>query len=122
MVHFLISKVVHFLIDKSNCIIFFENEDFSINSIMDKKISFLSGGQQQKVKILRELLKNPQVILFDEPNTSLDKKSINQLVRLLARLKKDRIIVIITHDDYFDNITDVQIQLRNNELIEVNTN
>ena len=89
---------------------------------MDKKISFLSGGQQQKVKILRELLKNPQVILFDEPNTSLDKKSINQLVRLLARLKKDRIIVIITHDDYFDNITDVQIQLRNNELIEVNTN
>lgn len=92
--------------------VFFENEDFSINSILDKKISFLSGGQQQKVKILRELLKNPQVILFDEPNTSLDKKSINQFIRLLTTIKNDRII--ITHDDYFDNISDIQIQLSNN--------
>lgn len=94
--------------------VFFENEDFSINSILDKKISFLSGGQQQKVKILRELLKNPQVILFDEPNTSLDKKSINQFIRLLTTIKNDRIIVIIIHDDYFDNISDIQIQLSNN--------
>ena len=57
-----------------------------------------SGGQQQRLCIARALAVNPEVILFDEPCSSLDPVSTARIETLLRELKRDYTIVIVTHN------------------------
>ena len=58
----------------------------------------LSGGQQQRLCIARALAVEPEVILLDEPTSSLDPASTKRIEELLKRLSRDYTIVIVTHD------------------------
>ena len=58
----------------------------------------LSGGQQQRLCIARTIAVNPEVILMDEPCSSLDPRSTLQIEELMAELKKDYTIIIVTHN------------------------
>ena len=58
----------------------------------------LSGGQQQRLCIARTIAVNPEVILMDEPCSALDPRSTLQIEELMAELKKDYTIVIVTHN------------------------
>lgn len=90
---------------------FFINAHFNIMDLFDRKMHELSGGQCQKVLILREILKNPDLLFFDEPTSSLDQKSILELKEVIQNIKKNKIILITTHEDYFDDIADEEIYL-----------
>lgn len=57
-----------------------------------------SNGEQQKLSILRVLLKNVDVILMDEPTSSMDIRSKRNLINYLNKIKSDKIIILITHD------------------------
>ncbi|SNT17879.1 ABC-type bacteriocin/lantibiotic exporter, contains an N-terminal double-glycine peptidase domain [Anaerovirgula multivorans] len=81
-------------------------------NILTKKISELSGGERQKINIIKEFLKKPDVIYFDEPNTALDTQSIEDLKLLLKDFKKNFIFIIVTHDKHFDNIADHIIEIK----------
>lgn len=65
----------------------------------DRHIDELSGGQKQRVAIARALIKKPQVILADEPTGSLDSKTSADIFSLFARLAKDRLVLVVTHDE-----------------------
>lgn len=69
----------------------------------------LSGGEKQKVSIIRSLMKNTPVLIFDEPTSALDKASTEQFKELMRNLKRDRIIILITHDDTVLDISDQTI-------------
>jgi phosphate transport system ATP-binding protein len=58
----------------------------------------LSGGQQQRLCIARTIAVEPEVILMDEPCSALDPRSTLQIEQLMAELKKDYTIVIVTHN------------------------
>lgn len=59
----------------------------------------LSGGQKQRVAIARALINEPEIILADEPTGALDKKTSEDILNLLIKLKDiDKTIVIVTHD------------------------
>ncbi|MDG2445850.1 MAG: ATP-binding cassette domain-containing protein [Thermodesulfobacteriota bacteirum] len=70
------------------------------HDILDKFPSFLSGGQRQKVLILRALLVKPKVIIFDEPMSSLDLKSQRDILLIIKdlSLENNLTILFITHD------------------------
>lgn len=99
------------LIDKYDYGNFFKDDEFNLNNVMNKKVATLSGGQQQKIKIFRELIKCPEVMFFDEPTTALDQKSIHQFKSMINNIKKDKIILLISHNNFFDDITDEEILL-----------
>lgn len=79
-----------------------------IDNLIDEKVSFLSGGEKQRVSLARALLSEPEVILLDEPTASIDHERKMDLLKLLSNLSKKRLILITTHDplvkEYADEI------------------
>ena len=64
----------------------------------NSKAQALSGGQQQRIAIARMFLKNPPVIFLDEPTASLDAIATEQIKSSIDAIKKDRTVVIISHN------------------------
>ncbi|WP_164216612.1 putative bacteriocin export ABC transporter [Virgibacillus sp. YIM 98842] len=65
-----------------------------------EKIHTLSGGEQQRIAIARLLLKDPDLILADEPTGSLDIENRNTIIALFKKLhEKGKTIIIVTHDE-----------------------
>lgn len=65
---------------------------------LDRNAMGLSGGQQQRLCIARALAVEPEIILMDEPASALDPKSTSRIEDLIAQLKKDYTIIIVTHN------------------------
>ena len=82
-----------------------------LETIINENAANISGGEKQKLSILRALIKNPDVLILDEPTSALDSASNNALKQYLQELKKDKIIIIVTHDRDFINEDDVVIQM-----------
>jgi len=64
----------------------------------DKEIGRLSGGQQQRVFVARALVAEPELLLLDEPTASIDSTMQTEFYELLAELKQDLTIVMVSHD------------------------
>jgi len=58
----------------------------------------LSGGQRQRVAIARALVKDPDIILADEPTGALDHKTSENVIELIKGLSKERLVIVVTHD------------------------
>jgi len=70
----------------------------------------LSGGEARRVALLRELYTDHTLLVLDEPTNHLDRTSINLLKRTITQLKDDKIIIIISHLDEFDDVADQTIK------------
>lgn len=64
----------------------------------ESKATLLSGGQQQRIAIARMFLKNPPIIFLDEPTASLDAIATEQIKNSIDAIKKDRTVIIISHN------------------------
>ncbi len=80
----------------------------------------LSGGQKQRVAIARALASHPKIVLADEPTASLDKKSGQDVVKIMQRLAKEQgcTILLVTHDNRILNIADRIIHMEDGRLIK----
>ena len=67
-------------------------------SMANRKMKELSGGQKQRVSIARTLIKNPKLILADEPTGNLDSKTTKTILELLKELSKNRLVIIVSHN------------------------
>ena len=65
---------------------------------MDHKPSEMSGGQQQRTAIGRAIVKNPDILLCDEPTGALDTETSVQIMELLKSISKDKLIIMVTHN------------------------
>ena len=74
-------------------------EKVGIAEKADQYPSKLSGGQQQRAAIARALAMNPDVMLFDEPTSSLDPELVGEVLKVMKSLaKEDRTMIIVTHE------------------------
>lgn len=75
------------------------------------KIKHLSGGQKQRVAIARALVKNPDIILADEPTGNLNFSIGEMVIQELTKISKGKTLIAVTHDDrlsrYFDEVVDM---------------
>jgi len=70
-----------------------------IEDIKYSKVTEISSGQMQRVAIARALVKDSAMILADEPTGNLDSKNTKIVMDLLQEISKDRLVIVITHDD-----------------------
>jgi len=73
-------------------------EKVGMGDFFDSKIGSLSGGQRQRVMIARALCAHPEVLLLDEPTSSIDVEGQKQIYDLLRELNKIITIVVVSHD------------------------
>lgn len=73
----------------------------NLGQIQKKNIQSLSGGEQQRVAIIRAMISNPKLILCDEPTASLDGENVTVFMDALLKIQRERntTVVIVTHDD-----------------------
>lgn len=76
---------------------------------MHKRPNQLSGGQMQRVAIARAIVNNPEIILADEPTGALDTETSVEVMEILKRLSRDRLVIMVTHnpqlaEEYSDRI------------------
>ncbi len=73
---------------------------------VNKKNDTISGGEKQKVSLIRALLKDSHCLILDEPSTYLDEDGMNALKKILYEVKDNKIVIIVTHDDKIREIAD----------------
>lgn len=89
-----------------------------ISEQADKLPSRLSGGQQQRTSIGRAVVKNPDILLCDEPTGALDYNTSKQILKLLEDVNKKygNTVIMVTHNDAIKNMADRVFTLRDGEI------
>ncbi len=83
-----------------------------------RKINQLSGGQKQRVAIARALVKDPEIILADEPTGALDSNTGIQVMEALQNLSKTRLVIVVTHDrEFAEKYGDRVIEFKDGHVI-----
>ena len=80
----------------------------------NKDVTLLSGGQQQRVSIGRAIVKNPDILLCDEPTGALDYNTSKEILKLIEDVNKKygNTIIMVTHNEAIKNMADHVIKLR----------
>jgi putative ABC transport system ATP-binding protein len=91
--------------------------------MLDKKNRFpreLSGGEQQRVSIARAIVKNPKLLLCDEPTGALDFSTSREILKLLQQINKEfgSTILMITHNTAISAMANKVYKVRSGEIVE----
>ena len=94
-------------------------DEFNLSEILNNKGRQLSGGQRRKVEIARTLAANPKIILLDEPFAGIDPIAIDEIKKVLIKLKNKNIGILITDHNVREalEICDHAIVINNGSII-----
>jgi ABC-type lipoprotein export system ATPase subunit len=103
------------------------DEALEIVKLSDRKKSYpsqLSGGQQQRVSIARALVKNPKVILADEPTAALDYITSIEVLSVIEDIVKNQgaTVMMVTHNAEIAKMADRVIKLRGGKIASIKRN
>ncbi len=93
-------------------------EVVELSGFEKRLVSNLSGGQQQRVSIARALVKDPSIMLCDEPTGNLDSKNTLKVMEELKAISKNKLVILVTHEkDIADFYSDRIITIKDGSVI-----
>ncbi|MFA5235812.1 MAG: ATP-binding cassette domain-containing protein [Bacilli bacterium] len=85
----------------------------------DRRVSTLSGGEKQRLAAVRALIKQPRIILADEPTAALDTANKHAIFRLLCQMKEHRLVIVVSHEqDLLEQYADVIYRLEDGRIVD----
>lgn len=106
----------------SNCS-FSNNFDLLPQEKLNNYTKELSGGQKQKVSIYRGLEKEFDILLVDEPTSSLDEKTTKSVFEILSKIAKEKLVILVSHDmEMMKSYCNLIVRLNNGELEYIKDN
>ena len=92
-------------------------KEVGLSEHIHKKPNQMSGGQMQRVAIARALINNPDILLADEPTGALDSETSTQIMKLLKKISKDKLVIMVTHNpDLANEYSNRIISLKDGEV------
>ena len=93
-------------------------KEVGLGEHIHKKPNQMSGGQMQRVAIARALINNPDILLADEPTGALDSETSVQIMNLLKKISKNKLVIMVTHNPELANeYSNRIISLKDGEII-----
>ena len=94
---------------------------FNLHNKRNYKPALLSGGEQQRISVLRALIKQPKIILADEPTGSLDKLNAKVVMENIIDLSRqlETLTIVATHNVNFLPLFDLSYEIQNGKLVEL---
>lgn len=92
--------------------------DVDLSGYAKRKPNTLSGGQKQRIAIARALVKNPEIIMADEPTGALDSSTGKQVFDTLKKLSENKLVIVVSHDrDFAEQYGDRIVELKDGKII-----
>lgn len=90
-----------------------------LTKFKNTKVSKLSGGQKQRVAIARAMVKDTPIIVADEPTGNLDSESAKEVIEILKKVAKDKLVVVVTHNiEQVENVATRIIKMHDGRIIQ----
>ena len=97
-------------------------EKFNLLKYKDHKANELSGGQKERLAIIRALLLDKPILLCDEPTGNLDSKNSKDIRNILKEESKDRLVIVVSHDkELFSEVADRIITIEDGTIVNDET-
>lgn len=94
-------------------------EEVGLREQAHKRPNQMSGGQMQRVAIARALVNNPDILLADEPTGALDTETSVQVMELLKKVAKDRLVIMVTHNpELAEEYSTRIVKLRDGQIVD----
>jgi len=94
-------------------------KEVGLENHINKLPNQLSGGQMQRVAIARALVNNPDILLADEPTGALDSETSKQIMELLKKVAKEKLVIMVTHNpDLANEYSNRIIKLKDGKIVD----
>ncbi len=98
-------------------------EKTGIYQYRNRNTSALSGGQRQRVAIARAIVKNPQIIIADEPTGNLDSANTLEVMNIIKKISKERLVLLVTHErNIADFYSDYVAEMKDGRIVKAYSN
>jgi putative ABC transport system permease protein len=98
--------------------VFYTLDSINMLNYRNRLVTQLSGGQQQRVSIARAIVKNPNVILADEPTGNLDSKNTFEVMSIIKKISKEKLVIWVSHEkSLVKHFADRIIEIKDGEII-----
>ena len=102
----------------ANCLDFINKLPQKLDTIVGERGMKLSGGQRQRISLARALISSPEILILDEPTSSLDKESEELIFDSLKKISKFTTIILVTHDDKILSLADKIYLIKDGNVID----
>ena len=98
-------------------------EKVGIDQYRNRLTSALSGGQRQRVAIARAIVKNPRIIIADEPTGNLDSANTLEIMNIIKTISRDRLVILVTHERHIAEFySDHVAEMKDGKIIKAYNN
>ena len=92
---------------------------FHIENLAKRKVKNLSGGEKQRIAILRSLMSNPEAILCDEPTGALDFRNSREIMEILREISREKLVIMVSHNkELVEEFSDYILTLKDGKISE----